>query len=125
MFYTRTEIGERLGWTFQCNGIGAIIGSFLGFGVSHLAENSRPARLAPLEFCLYQKCANTYGCCRWQWFMIIISIATLLVSIAFWVWFPDNPATARFLSQDEKVNVVHRIKLNQNGIETKVWKKAQ
>ncbi|KAG8895904.1 hypothetical protein FRC01_012133 [Tulasnella sp. 417] len=38
---------------------------------------------------------------------------------------PDNPATARFLNQQEKVNVVQRIRINQNGIETKVWKRSQ
>lgn len=57
--------------------------------------------------------------------MIIMAICSFLTSVAFWVWFPDNPASARFLSQEEKRNVVQRIRSNQNGIETKVWKKAQ
>jgi MFS transporter, ACS family, allantoate permease len=57
--------------------------------------------------------------------MIIVSTLTLFLSIAFWIWFPDNPPSARFLTQDEKVKVVHRIRVNQNGIETKVWKRSQ
>ncbi|QRV90865.1 major facilitator superfamily transporter [Ceratobasidium sp. AG-Ba] len=31
MFYTRREVGERIGWTFQCNGVGTIISGFLSF----------------------------------------------------------------------------------------------
>jgi len=44
MFYNRTEIGERIGWTFQCNGIGTIISAMIGFGVSHVNVNAKPAR---------------------------------------------------------------------------------
>ncbi|KAG9039675.1 hypothetical protein FS837_000943 [Tulasnella sp. UAMH 9824] len=38
---------------------------------------------------------------------------------------PDNPATVRFLGEQDKVNVVKRIRINQNGIEAKVWKRYQ
>lgn len=33
--------------------------------------------------------------------------------------------TAWFLTEEEKVRVVKRVRVNQNGIETKVWKKHQ
>jgi len=57
--------------------------------------------------------------------MIIVSISSFLLSVAFWVWFPDNPTSARFLSEEEKRTLVHHLKDSQNGIETKVWKKYQ
>ena len=44
MFYNRTEIGERIAWTFQCNGIGTIISAMIGFGVSHVNPHAKPAR---------------------------------------------------------------------------------
>jgi MFS family permease len=105
MFYDRTEIGERIGWTFQCNGVATILSAMVGFGVSHVGVNAKPA--------------------RWHWYMIITAGLSVFTSVAFWVWFPDNPASARFLSDEDKVNVVKRIRSSQNGIETKVWKKAQ
>ncbi|KDN42941.1 hypothetical protein RSAG8_06467, partial [Rhizoctonia solani AG-8 WAC10335] len=83
MFYTRTEIGERIGWTFQCNGFALIISGFLAFGVTHSEPNGKPA--------------------RWQLLMIIYTGLTLIVGVWFLLLFPDSPVKARFLTQDEKV----------------------
>jgi hypothetical protein len=44
MFYNRTEVGERIGWTFQCNGFAMIIAALVSFGVSHIDEKAKPAR---------------------------------------------------------------------------------
>jgi hypothetical protein len=38
---------------------------------------------------------------------------------------PDSPTTARFLSHEEKVLVVERLRANNTGTETKVWKWKQ
>lgn len=57
--------------------------------------------------------------------MMIISILSVIVSVLYFWRMPDNPATARFLDEQEKVNVVKRIRVNQNGIEAKVWKRYQ
>ncbi|KAG8947324.1 hypothetical protein FRC03_001064 [Tulasnella sp. 419] len=105
MFYTRTEIGERLGWTFMCNGIASVISGFIAFGVAHVGVHSNPA--------------------RWEWFMIIMCIYSFITSVLFFFLFPDNPATAWFLSSEEKVIAVQRIRANQAGIEAKVWKREQ
>jgi len=105
MFYTRIELAERLGWTFQCNGIGSIISGFIAFGVYHANPDIHPD--------------------QWQWLMIAVAILTFVCGVIFLLWFPDNPTTARFLTTEQKIRVVKRIKDNQNGIETKVWKKNQ
>lgn len=105
MFYTRTEIGERLGWTFQCNGLAAICSSFLQFAMVHTSPNSTPN--------------------QWQWLMIATSLITLIPFLAFLLLFPDNPTTARFLTPEERVLAVRRVQSNQNGIETKTWKAYQ
>lgn len=57
--------------------------------------------------------------------MIIVSILSITVSILYFWRMPDNPATARFLNEQEKIDVVKRIRVNQNGIEAKVWKRYQ
>lgn len=127
MFYTRTEIGERLGWsvldddpsisetdtntvclsgrTFQCNGVAQILSGFIAFGVYHADPDAHPN--------------------RWQWLYIACTLLTVVVLILFYFLFPDNPMSAWFLSEEEKLQVVKRVRANQNGIETKVWKKHQ
>ncbi|KDQ58426.1 hypothetical protein JAAARDRAFT_176361 [Jaapia argillacea MUCL 33604] len=105
MFYTRTEIGERIGWTFQCNGVGTIISGFISFGAYHIGEKTKPN--------------------QWQWLMLISVFLSLIIFVLFILFFPDNPTTAKFLTEEEKLKVVKRVQGNQNGIETKVWKKKQ
>lgn len=105
MFYTRKEVSERIGYTFQCNGVAMILSGFLQFGLAHVSPGKRID--------------------QWQWMMIVTSLITLITSILFLLHFPDNPLNARFLTPEERVDAVRRVRENQNGIETKVWKKYQ
>ncbi|KAJ7905839.1 major facilitator superfamily domain-containing protein [Mycena olivaceomarginata] len=61
----------------------------------------------------------------WQWLMIITGAITLVTSVLFWFFFPDSPTTARFLTVEERILAVERIKVNQAGIENKHWKRPQ
>lgn len=105
MFYTKNEMGERIGWTFQCNGIAVIISGFLQFGVAHANPNIHPN--------------------QWQWLMIATALITFVPFVLFLFFFPDNPTTARFLKPDERLIAVRRVRENMNGIETKAWKRYQ
>ena len=57
--------------------------------------------------------------------MIITGVITFITAILFWFFFPDSPATASFLSQEEKVVAIERIKVNQAGVENKHLKREQ
>ncbi|KAL8791128.1 MAG: hypothetical protein Q9195_006025 [Heterodermia aff. obscurata] len=105
MFYTRTEIGERIGWIFQCNGFALIVSGFLAFGVSHSDPSKKPS--------------------RWQLLMIVYTGLTVVIGTLFLLFFPDSPVRARSLTKDEKVKAVIRIQSNQSGTETKIWKREQ
>jgi MFS transporter, ACS family, allantoate permease len=105
MFYNRTEIGQRIGWTIQCQGIATILSGFLAYGVAHSSPTRKPA--------------------QWQLLLIVCASLSLIVGVAFWWLFPDSPMEARFLTEDEKVKAIQRIQSNQSGIETKVWKREQ
>ncbi|KAH8773718.1 MFS general substrate transporter [Diaporthe sp. PMI_573] len=105
MFYNRTEIGQRIGWTIQCQGIATIISGFLAYGVAHSSPTRKPA--------------------QWQLLLIVCASLSLIIGAVFWFLFPDSPMEARFLTTDEKVKAVQRIQSNQSGIETKVWKREQ
>jgi ACS family allantoate permease-like MFS transporter len=110
MFYTRMEMGERVGWAFQCNGFATMISGFIAYGAYFT-----PPRNA----------AHPHRVAQWQWFMLIISLLTLVVAISFALFFPDSPTKARFLTEHEKVIAVKRCRANQTGVETKLWKKSQ
>ncbi|KAK2608167.1 hypothetical protein N8I77_006794 [Diaporthe amygdali] len=105
MFYNRTEIGQRIGWTIQCNGFAQIISGFLAYGIAHSSPTRKPA--------------------QWQLLLIVYTFLSLILGVLFWWMFPDNPVEARFLTKDEKIKAVERIQSNQIGIETKVWKHEQ
>ncbi|KAF4572524.1 hypothetical protein EYR36_007031 [Pleurotus pulmonarius] len=104
MFYTRTEQTLRVGYWFLMNGTAQIISGFISFGTLHI---------------------KTGGFAPWQWLMIITGILTLLTAVAFWLFFPDSPTNAWFLTPDERIKAVQRIKENQTGVENKHFKKEQ
>ncbi|KAI6046644.1 MFS general substrate transporter, partial [Pisolithus marmoratus] len=109
MFYTRKEQTLRVGYWFLMNGTAQIISGLLAFGSLHI---------------------YTSGFEPWQWlvifrFMVITGLITLILAISYWFLFPDSPTTAWFLTPDERVRAVQRIKENQTGVENKHFKKEQ
>lgn len=57
--------------------------------------------------------------------MVITGLITLIVSVVFYFFFPDSPTNARFLTKEERVQAIERIRVNQSGVENKRWKKDQ
>lgn len=68
---------------------------------------------------------ETTGLEPWQWLFIIIGTLTLITSIFFWFLFPDSPTNARFLTPEERVKAVVRVRENQAGVENKTFKGEQ
>ncbi|CCM02233.1 uncharacterized protein FIBRA_04313 [Fibroporia radiculosa] len=104
MFYTRQEQTLRIGYWYFMNGTAIIMLGLIAYGTLHI----RSSVLEP-----------------WQWLMLIFGIITFVVAILFWFMFPDSPANAWFLTPEEKMIVVERIKVNQAGAENKRFKKDQ
>ncbi|KAF9078339.1 major facilitator superfamily domain-containing protein [Rhodocollybia butyracea] len=104
MFYTRTEQTLRVGYWFLMNGTAQIILAFVAYGTLHITNS----KLEP-----------------WQWLMIITGLLTLILSVCFWLFFPDSPTNAWFLTPKERVIAIQRIKGNQTGVENKHFKKEQ
>ncbi|KAH0586032.1 hypothetical protein H2248_007309 [Termitomyces sp. 'cryptogamus'] len=86
------------------NGTAQIIIGFISFGALHI---------------------NTGKFEPWQWLMIITGIITLITAATFWFFFPDSPTNAWFLTKEERVIAIQRIKVNQTGVENKHFKKEQ
>lgn len=49
----------------------------------------------------------------------------MLYGILVWFLFPDNPASAHFLTREERAQSIMRIASNHSGIEQKRFKKSQ
>ncbi|KZF19152.1 permease of the major facilitator superfamily [Xylona heveae TC161] len=62
----------------------------------------------------------------WKFFMIITGGITLFLAIACFIWYPNNPAQARFLTLEERVHATRRVhESNRGAIEQKQFKKSQ
>ncbi|KAI0748380.1 MFS general substrate transporter [Daedaleopsis nitida] len=104
MFYTRQEQTQRVGYWFLMNGAAIIMLGLVAYGTLHIQNDV----LEP-----------------WQWLMIITGVITFVVAVLFWFFFPDSPANAWFLTAEERVVAIERIKVNQAGVENKHFKKEQ
>ncbi|KAK7005917.1 major facilitator superfamily domain-containing protein [Favolaschia claudopus] len=103
MWWRRREQTQRTTLWYSMNGLTTVLGSILSFGLGHIHSHLRP----------YQ----------------IIFLFTGLITVAFsavvYLVLPDSPTTARFLSFEEKILVVERLRANNTGTETKTWKWEQ
>ncbi|OCF30880.1 membrane transporter [Kwoniella heveanensis CBS 569] len=104
MFYTHIEATRRVGFWFLMNGTAQIISGLIAFGVYHIDAD----KIAP-----------------WRVFMIIFGLITLVVGVCFWIFIPDSPMKARFLTHEEKIIAIERLRGHNSGIENKTWKKEQ
>ncbi|KAJ7809990.1 MFS general substrate transporter [Mycena olivaceomarginata] len=84
---------------FLMNGTAQIISGFVSFGCLHI---------------------HTKTFQPWQWLMIITGLITLVTAAAFWFFFPDSPTTAWFLTPEERVSAVLRIK-NKHFKKEQMW----
>lgn len=98
-WYTRKEIPLRQCIWYSALGWGGIIGSYISMGVSTLPENTSPE--------------------RWQLLFYILGGVTCLWVIVVYLFLPDNPSTARFLSQRERIIAIKRVAGNETGIKNR------
>ena len=62
----------------------------------------------------------------WKFFMILTGGVTLVLAITCWFFYPDNPAQARILSKEERVQVIRKVhEATRSSIEQKTFKPAQ
>ncbi|THC90074.1 hypothetical protein EYZ11_010470 [Aspergillus tanneri] len=81
---------------------GSVINGFLSWAVGHIPNS------APLA--------------TWQYLYLIIGTISITWSIFAFIFLPDTPMTACFLSEQEKYYAVQRVAENKTGIVNKQWK---
>ncbi|KAF4777065.1 major facilitator superfamily transporter [Colletotrichum scovillei] len=104
-WYTKQEQAFRVGIWFSVCGAAQMFGGFFAYGVAtHVGKDPNAALRG------------------WQVIFLFLGLLTALVGIAFFFIMPDSPATARFLSQEEKATHLERIRDNEQGIGSQEFK---
>ncbi|CCH46019.1 putative membrane protein [Wickerhamomyces ciferrii] len=87
---------------FSCNGAGGILGGLIAYGLLHHADS------LVIE--------------SWRVLFLVTGLLTVLFGIVFYFYVPENPSKAWFLTEEEKLYHVQRIRENQQGFGNKKFK---
>ncbi|CDK27554.1 unnamed protein product [Kuraishia capsulata CBS 1993] len=104
-WWKKDENFLRTAFWFASNGFGTIMGSSIAYGLA--------------------KHADSYSIAPWKILFVVVGLMTICVGIIFWFHIPNTPAEAWFLTEEEKLLVVERIRSNQQGFGNKHFKKSQ
>ncbi|KAH3669235.1 hypothetical protein OGAPHI_001356 [Ogataea philodendri] len=62
----------------------------------------------------------------WKWYWTFVGIISAIVSTVCFLIYPDNPASSKLFSVEERVHIIERVKKSsRSSIEQKVFKKYQ
>ncbi|KAM0549175.1 hypothetical protein ACHAPJ_009484 [Fusarium lateritium] len=102
MWYKRSEQPLRQGAWFLGNVLAGLLGGLISYGFGHIDT------IAP-----------------WKAIFLAFGAVTLVVAIVVFVFLPDTPLNARFLTKDERAQAVARVETNMTGIKNNEWKREQ
>ncbi|KAF3385328.1 hypothetical protein F1880_002224 [Penicillium rolfsii] len=94
LWYRTSEQPLRAGIWFGGNALSLIIGGLIAIGVLQIEHSSLKA---------------------WQWLFIIFGLATFLWGTLMLFRLPNSPVDAKFLTEEERVIAIERMKSNQTG----------
>jgi len=104
MWYKKTEQPSRMGWWYQGVAIGPFVSGLASYGLLFYTGNT-----------FYS----------WQVLFLIFGVITVVVGVLIMLFLPDNPMQAKFLSHDERIFAIERVRANQTGVENKKFKLDQ
>ncbi|KAK7188245.1 allantoate transport protein [Paraphaeosphaeria sporulosa] len=102
-YYTQEEQALRQSWWFSSTGLFTIIGGALNYGFAQITGGALK---------------------RWQYIYILAGCLTFLFGI-FCFFIPNSPVEAWFLTTEEKVVAVERLRKGQTGVRCQKIKMAQ
>lgn len=104
-WYRKEEHFARIAYWFSCNGLGSILGGSIAYGLAHHA--------------------GSYAIESWKILFIVTGLISVLFGVIFYLYIPENPSKAWFLTESERLYQVQRIKGNQQGFGSKKFKRYQ
>lgn len=100
MWWRKSEQPLRYSIWYTSTGLGGFLGSMLIFGIGHIHGSLHP----------------------WKYQYLILGALTTCWGILMIFLLPNNPTTAWFLSREERMTAVERMRHEQTGIENKEFK---
>ncbi|KYK55170.1 MFS transporter [Drechmeria coniospora] len=101
-WYTKSEQAPRFSFWYLGLGLGQILGGLISFGFQHIS----PA-------------ASMAG---WRVMFVVLGCVTVVIGLSAFLFLPDTPMKARWLSDAEKVALLKHVSVNQTGIENKKFR---
>jgi MFS family permease len=103
-WYTKAEQGSRTGIWFSFNGFAQIFGGLVAYGIAKGTE----AHPAAIE--------------GWKIVFLLTGLLTAVIGVIFFFTVPDNQLNARWLSKEDRILAIERIRINQQGVGNKHFK---
>jgi MFS family permease len=61
----------------------------------------------------------------WQWLFLVYGIISVFFGVFVGWWMPDSPMRAKCFTEQEKHEIVERVRDNQTGIQNRTFKREQ
>ncbi|CAH6723254.1 allantoate permease [[Candida] jaroonii] len=94
-FYHKSEVFSRTCYYFAFTGLANILGSAISYGINLHKDN--------------------FAIAAWRALFAILGSATVLLAILMVIFIPDLPTKAWWLTEEEKLLTVERIRANEQG----------
>lgn len=105
-WYSRQEQPLRFSIWYCGVGVGQIIGALTSFGFQFVSN-------------------STVSIANWRIMFIVLGLCTVIVSVATYVFLPENPMTAKWISKSEKVALLEHVAGNKTGVANHQFKTSQ
>lgn len=100
MWWRRREQTLRIGSWYCMNGLTWVFGSLITYGLASIHSEMKPYQIIFLFF----------------------GLVTVVVSGIMFAWMPDSPTEAKFLSDEDKLIAIERLRDNQMGVTSREWR---
>ncbi|SPN96635.1 related to permease of the major facilitator superfamily [Cephalotrichum gorgonifer] len=100
MWYRRREQTVRNACWYSMLGVVNMLGSLLAYGLGHVNSTLHP----------------------YQVIFLFCGAITVGFSVVMFLLMPDSPIDAKFLKHDDKLIAIERLRMNQMGIGSGIWK---
>ncbi|KAF2108429.1 MFS general substrate transporter [Lophiotrema nucula] len=103
MWYKQNERGSRIGWFYFGNLSTSVVGGGVAYGVTYYTGSIAP----------------------WKLLYLVLGALAIFCGILVVLFLPDSPSTAPFLSKEERIAALERVRMDQAGTHNKQIKRYQ